>query len=425
MDLGTVLQALTREFSSSAGPAAGVPEWEGWVFLGILIALFGLAFWWLFFSPRPADRPSTSAVPLSPRTRWALAGLVLLSGVLFTFGARWDELWHRLYGGFGDDFLWPPHLMIYGGLGLNAMFAGLGLGLVRRESGGIRERFRSNSLLGLLGLTAAYQVASIPSDALWHKIIGPDISAWSLPHFLLATSSSGVLVIGLALALARRGERPWRIGGWLSPAEVLALALLVVSTLALLQFAVTEWEWGLGPGGAMPFGRAAWVYPAVVLAVGTVEAHLALHALRRVGAATTLALVALAIQVAYVTVARSVVPPGPFVASHLLLVAPALALDLWYATRLGSAHHPATQARGALLYTSVFVLAAILGLGPLLGYPPLRLPDLAVLLVVALAEALLLGPATAAAAAWLNRVGEPTKGAILDRVPLRPHPDLA
>src|SRR5437763_5410204 len=207
----TVAISLAGSPALPLAPAsARAPEWAGWLVLGALIAAFSLLVWWLYFSPLPYRVEPPAATARTLRTRRRVAALALLAGALFIVGARWDELWHRMYGGFGNDFLWPPHLMLYGSLGLNGLFAGFGLGRALRGRGGLRERFRAEPLMGLLGLLAAYQMASIPSDLLWHKIIGPDISAWSLPHLLLALTSSGTMMAGLALALAGTGVQSWR-----------------------------------------------------------------------------------------------------------------------------------------------------------------------------------------------------------------------
>src|SRR5688572_2157226 len=110
-----------------------LPEWTGWLALAILVSVFAVLAWWLFFSPLPpvVAQPRVSKAVLSTRRRVAV--LMLLSGALATTGARWDKLWHRMYGGFGDDFLWPPHLLLYGALGLNAVFAALGLSTALRR----------------------------------------------------------------------------------------------------------------------------------------------------------------------------------------------------------------------------------------------------------------------------------------------------
>jgi hypothetical protein len=332
-----------------------------------LLLVFGGLVWWLLFSPLSRDGRAPSVAASSTQSGRVLGGLVLVSGALFTFGTRWDELWHRLYGGFGNDFLWPPHLMIYGALGLNAFFAAFGLVRAGQGSGGLRERFRAKPLVGLLGLVALYQLASIPSDLTWHRIIGPDISAWSLPHFLLEFTSSAVLLIGLALLLSARSRPSWGSGGPIDLTTLVVLGLLLVSTLSLLQFGVTEWEWRVRD--EWPFERAAWVYPVVVLVIGAAEAHLALHALRRAGSATALALLALLVQAAFVADARAVLPPGPWLVSHLLLVAPAVALDLWYAAHLARAGAGSTLLGGALLYAAVYFAVALPLIGRLMPYP--------------------------------------------------------
>jgi hypothetical protein len=378
-----------------------LPEWEGWLALGTLFVIFGALVWWLYVSPLPDVAPRGEQAPLGPRARQVLAGLVLLSGACFTVGARWDELWHRLYGGFGDDFLWPPHLLIYGSLGLNSAFAGLGLATAAQGSGGLREGFRANPLVGLLGLLAAYQLASIPSDLIWHKIIGPDISAWSLPHLLLVLSTSAVLAIGLALALASGLGRPWRVAGWPRPAEWVALALIVVSTLSLLQFGVTEWEWRVGTD--LPYTHVVWVYPLVVLTIGVVEAHLALFSLRRVGAATVAMGIALAAQFGFVVYARGVLPPGPSLVSHLLLLAPAIALDLVYAVRRRQPDHFTTLAGGVAVFAVVFVVEALLFLGRLMPFLVLTFGDVSWLVLIGLGIAVVGVLALRAAIVWLLR----------------------
>jgi hypothetical protein len=401
VNLSNLLATLSSLFSSSSNAATTtrIPEWQGWAVLGTLLFAFGALVWWLYFSRLgdPTAPPGRSR--LSPQAQRVLAGLILLSGVSFTTGARWDELWHRMYGGFADDFLWPPHLMIYGSLGLNSAFAGLGLTLAARGSGGIRDRFRANPLVGLLGLLAAYQLASIPSDLLWHKIIGPDISAWSLPHFLLMITASAVLLIGVALILSNGSPRPWRIGGRPGWSDAATLVLIVTSTLALLQFGVTEWEWS--GSFDLILGRPVWVYPLVVVAVGAIEAHLILFSLRRVGAATVAAIAAVALQAAFIAFARSALPPGPTLASHLLLVLPALVLDSWYAIKLSRATATSPLVAGALIYGVVASLEICLLVRLLVPYPLFSPSDIAIDLVGGMIVAVALAFLARATAAWL------------------------
>jgi hypothetical protein len=138
-----------------------------------------------------------------------MAIAVLLSGLLLRIGAPWDELWHRLYGApFGEDLLWPPHLFIYASLTLTFLLAAYGLSIAMRGEGSLRERFRWEPLLALLGLFSAYKVAFIPVDLIWHAAIGPDLVAESPPHVFGALAGLGVPLTGVALALSTaRGPR--------------------------------------------------------------------------------------------------------------------------------------------------------------------------------------------------------------------------
>ncbi len=333
-----------------------VPEWQGWLVLGGLVVAFAVLTWWLLFSPlrrwvRPVER--------SPRLRQTIAVLVFISGVSFTVGAAWDELWHRQFGGFGNDFMWPPHLLMYASLGMNALFAVTGLRLALRGQGGVRERFRAEPLLGLLGLIAAYQMASIPSDLLWHQIIGPDLTAWSLPHWLLVMTTGATWLVGMAIARSTVSQfSTWRPLST-SPMDLLCLGFVTLMSLMLLQFAVTEWEWQSGPDAEVVLlNRPAWSYPVVVLLVGIATSNLALHATRRFGAATLVALVALAVRWLTVSAESGLLSSAPVIGSHLLLVPGAVVLDLWYALR-SDRDLLFTRVLGSALYAAAFLVVGL------------------------------------------------------------------
>src|SRR5688572_21480615 len=94
-------------------PAYRPPEWQGWLALGVVVCVFSVLVWWLYFSPlrRPVRSRRVSEQTL--RARHIVAALALLGGTSWNVGGYMDTLWHRKYGGFGDDFFWPPHLLIY------------------------------------------------------------------------------------------------------------------------------------------------------------------------------------------------------------------------------------------------------------------------------------------------------------------------
>jgi hypothetical protein len=393
----TDLEAIEEFGLTTARP--DVARLGGWLVLSVLIAVFALVTWWLFFSPLSGPPLRT---PRSPKLRLAVAGLVFASGAAFVVGTAWDELWHRMYGGFGDDFLWPPHLLMYASLGLNAAFAVGGLLVALRGRGGLRQRFRAEPLLGLLGLIAAYQMASIPSDLLWHQIIGPDITAWSLPHVLLIGTTSGTWLIGLAIARSTAGPIPtWRVlkGSLL---DALSLGFVTLGTLMLLQLGVTEWEWISSAGQELELlNRPAWSYPVVVLLIGIATAHLALHATHRVGAATAVALTALAAHWVTLAVDRAALGAGPVMASHLLLVAPALAIDVWYATRRDPEALPA-RVVGSALYAAVFLLVGLPYAQQVVGVPGLAAGAIVASVAIGLVVAVLGGLMFADLGAWVT-----------------------
>lgn len=306
-----------------------IPEWIGWIVLGSLVAAFATATWWLLLSPLPRATAPKRDTPSVRRTQLNVATLVLVSGALFSAGARWDELWHRMYGGFGDDFLWPPHILLYGGLAMNVGFAAWGLSRTLSGRGSVRQRFRAQPLIGLLGLVAAYQIASIPSDVIWHIIIGPDLTAWSLPHVVLALTTSTIWLAGIALAISSRGGLGvWRVLGRLGRAHLIVIGLAALCELALLQIGVTEWEW-LGDAGSLAVAaqRPAWAYLAIALAVGIGCSSIALYATRRIGAATCTALLALGVQVLTAWIDGMILGEGPILSSYLLVLCVAVVAD--------------------------------------------------------------------------------------------------
>jgi len=337
------------------------PEWAGWLGLVALLAALALATWWLFASP---IRGAVEQVALEGdvlRMRFRMALVVLLSFVLLRVGASWDELWHRLYGlPFGEDLLWPPHLLMYASFVLNVAMVVFGLSVALQGHGSLRARMRREPLLAMLGLLSAFGFAFVPVDIVWHQVIGPDLTAASPPHLVGAISGSAVAFVGVALALSCASIDGWRrLANRLGSAELVALGILALLALNWLQLLTTEWDWA----NSVAYSRPAWIYPLIVGVIGAAFSELALYATRRIGAATSVALLGLVVHAAAVAAFRIYLPPGPAIAAHVVLLPAAVALDIWYATRVmrpsEQADSPRNEIVGAVLYAVVLLAVMV------------------------------------------------------------------
>src|SRR5262245_37249239 len=178
----------------------GAPRRDAAFFAGVIIllaalGLYGALVWALLFKPLPEEAPPLPRT--SARSRQILALLVGICGVNFVVGGIWDAVWHLNYGiPFGQDLLWRPHLLLYSSFLLIAGFAFGGLNIVLKNGqGSLQRRFRQNPLVGLLALVSGFMLVIVPADPLWHMIYGEDISAWSLPHLVLAAGFSLVMIV--------------------------------------------------------------------------------------------------------------------------------------------------------------------------------------------------------------------------------------
>jgi hypothetical protein len=408
----------------------------GVALLSGLVLAFGVLAWWLYLSPLPKQNAATPQPAIA--TRQVLGMLSLISGALFLIGSFWDEVWHRTYGSFGDDFLWPPHMLIYGSLGLVMLFAGGGLLLMLSRGGDPRQRFRAEPHIGLLALVSAFLVASIPSDLLWHAIYGRDLTAWGLPHLMLASGVALVLLATVALQLSLIPAAPWRGLRSLAVAEALALLGCAGAITMLLQFGTADWE-GLTAisdadrSSSAFWQRPEWLYPAVIAAAGMFCGNLALYTLRRVGAATVVALVALAFRLVLLIGADAMRPGiGMGFIPHLAIVPPLLLLDLWYFAQLrrSSSQGPRTKNRephqeqnkqpasqfsifhiaiGNLLAGALFLATGLPLIARALIYPRVGAATLPGMICWSLVAALAFGWAGARVGAWLGALYRPAE----------------
>jgi hypothetical protein len=300
-------------------------------------------------------------------------------------------------------------MLLYGSLLLIALFAFGGLLIMLRGGGDIRRRFRDEPLIGLLGLTSCYLVASIPSDQLWHAIYGTDITAWSLPHLLLIGGFVLVMLAAVALQLSPAPLAPWRGLRGIREHEVPALLLIVCVTVQLLQFGTTEWEGITTPSGVGPFWeRPEWLYPVVAVSIALFCGTFTLHALRLVGAASLVALLALGFRAGTLALLQADANQiGLGYAAQLIVLPPMLALDLWYAVRLRRSEAPETLVGGNLLAGVVFLAFGLPLISRMMVYPRINGATLPGMIVGVLLAALAAGWIGARLGAWLGALDRP------------------
>jgi hypothetical protein len=90
------------------------------------------------------------------------------------------------------------------------------------------------------------------------------------------------------------------------------------------------------------------------------------------------------------------------IGSQLLLIPPAVALDLWYALRLRRAESAATLAGGSLLAGAVFLAVALPAIPYLLIYPRVDATTAPMMIVMSMALALWSGWVGARTGAWFG-----------------------
>ncbi len=113
----------------------------------------------------------------------------MIAGLMGLGAVYWDDSWHTDRG--RDDFLVPPHLLLYGGVMALGLLMGWWAWTLRRE--GARD---GAPRLALLGVAAV--LVSAPVDELWHRLFGRDAVIWSPPHLVGIAATFAV-----AVALAR------------------------------------------------------------------------------------------------------------------------------------------------------------------------------------------------------------------------------
>jgi hypothetical protein len=385
----------------------------GLAFLLGVVLFFGFLVYYFYIVPLPEkEQLGLATSTSSPQIRYIVGTGAIIAATFIAVGLFWDELWHRLYGVSVviNDFFWRPHILLYAGMGINALFALGGMFLImQRGKGTLRQRFRAEPLIGLLTLTVGFQIVTAPLDPVWHQIYGLDITAWSLPHLLLGLGLVSVMLVGSSIQFSQVKRRAWHIFGSIGLHEILALMLLALGATMFYQFGTTEWE-NIGPTidpSYSFFQRPEWLYPVVLISLTAFIGMAALHLTRRVGSATIVFILTLAFRLLLMTVFTAATANMSYKANLLSLV-PVVALDLWYAYRLrsGQIDSPSTPLGGSLLLALATFVITLPLIGQMLYYPHLYPTVVIGMIVFGLLMAVAAGWAGSHIGAWLRTLGQ-------------------
>ncbi len=279
---------------------------QGLVFSGLVIGVLAFLAWWLYLSPmrksanneRSAAAQRKKVISTSARLSNTFALLVGIGALLICFGGYWDLSEHVVTGVVpgGEDFLWPPHLMIYAGFLIAFLVAtggllALAIPNLRAGVNDPRHWVRRNPYVGATALIAGYGLFSIPGDAIWHELYGIDLTAWSPPHVFLALSSASLPIFAASLLIGGRNiatsaknvsetssrrhpvsmtgivvKLPWRPVGKELPTSdwrnFVSLLYLAIALNIFLIIGSSEWEVGKITG--LVAQRPVWLYPTII-----------------------------------------------------------------------------------------------------------------------------------------------------------------
>ena len=276
---------------------------------------------------------------------------LLASSLLIFVGVHWDISWHRTIG--RDTFWTPAHLGIQGGgilAGASCAWAALASS-TPQTSGTLLRGVRIFGITAPLGAWIAIwgtvaMLTSAPLDDWWHAAYGLDVTILSPPHILLAAGIVAIQVGACLVALSWKNRSDGAARRYLAWLFTMAAGLLT----AVVAIVFTERFLPNLQHGTTFYLISAGFFPAILSAVAR-SGDMRLSATAVAGVYMGFTLIMMWILPLFpgdpmlAPVLREVthfVPP-PF---PLLLIAPALAVDIIEYRASGRAGYEGRAGRG-------------------------------------------------------------------------------
>ncbi|MEP6985494.1 MAG: hypothetical protein ABI970_07845, partial [Chloroflexota bacterium] len=202
----------------------------------------------------------------------------------------------------------------------------------------------------------------------------------------------------------------WRTIRNLRPQDGLIIVPLALIILMLTQFGTTEWEnltsIGIGQTSGAFWQRPEWLYPVVVISLAAFVGMIAIYTTRLAGSATLVGLTCLLIRLILLNTLRANQPPANLTfETHINLLPPLIALDLWYAFRLKQAASRSTIIGGSLAIVIATLTIGAFIVTKMMIYPRFNSDTLPAMIVFGLIMGLAVGFAGSQMGIWLRSHG--------------------
>jgi hypothetical protein len=311
--------------------------------------------------------------------------------------------------------------MIYSVYALNAGIGAFSVARVLRLRGSLRARFRAEPLYGFVALVSAAQLASAPSDEVWHRIYGKDLGVWALPHLLALIGCLASLFAAVALQCELRRQQGARARprGVRGPEGVL-IVLLALGLWGVTYYAVMDWEnlvwWGTPFAGPLVRERPTWQYLVAGLVAGAFMLGIAAQILRGVAAAATIVVLTFnAMYLLFLGILALFGQLTPLVATSLYFVPAALALDAWYRAGGARPRSRGSVLTGGAIFAVIYLLVSVPATLAVTRLVELTPADVVTTVVLGVVLGVLAHAVGAGIGAWLDdlpdRLAGPAAGA--------------